>query len=325
MHEAYRTNARKSLLLSVELFRVLDSLAAGGVRVIPFKGPALASLAYDDPGLRAFSDLDLLVERGDFTAARTILLSLGYASPVPEGLPDGFLDWNEELPLLNARVGIRVDLHWRPLPAHFSTLGPGFFFERTRPVVIDGRPVPTFSPEATFLYLCAHGGKHAWSSLKWLADAAHLVHRRQLDWTLILAETEARRLDGWVLLTLALLKDLLGVECPVPSGGVVPRTGAYRIARRNLTTVTRESNRFREFRFQMRLVMPLRDKRRLAFSMLAPSPLDAAKIRLPNSISGLYYPLRLARLACEQPGRLLAALCRSHSKGSNGANTKNPA
>ncbi|MGA2433900.1 MAG: nucleotidyltransferase family protein [Bryobacteraceae bacterium] len=306
MRESYLANARKSLLLTAELLRLLDAFGGLGLRVVPFKGPVLAWLAYRNPELRAFSDLDLLVGRADFPAARRLLSAFGYATLSPENLPGGFLDWNEELPLFNPRSGMRVDLHWRPLPAHLPSLPPEYFLEDAVPVEIDGRQVQTFAPEKTFLYLCVHGGKHAWGSLKWLADLAHLAHRRPLNWALILAEARARRVSRFVLLTSGLLEDLLGVQCPiVPEETSARRSRAYRIARNNLLSAARDSDRFRELRFQIRLVEPILDKCRLLGSMLAPTPLDTEKIRLPKTMFGLYYPLRLARLAVDAAGRRL--------------------
>ncbi len=62
-----------------EIRRVLDALAAAGVRAVLFKGTALAYSRYAHPALRPRADTDLLVPREHLEAARAALTALGYA------------------------------------------------------------------------------------------------------------------------------------------------------------------------------------------------------------------------------------------------------
>jgi hypothetical protein len=68
----------RSLYLANQLTHVRGLLEQSGVTVIAFKGPTLAALAYREPGLREFSDLDLLVPFFEFPAARQTLIPHGY-------------------------------------------------------------------------------------------------------------------------------------------------------------------------------------------------------------------------------------------------------
>ena len=56
--------------------------------MIPLKGPALAEALYPDPGLRPFTDLDLLVRREDAARAVALLGEVGRsgvgAMPAPQ-------------------------------------------------------------------------------------------------------------------------------------------------------------------------------------------------------------------------------------------------
>lgn len=57
-----------------------------------------------------------------------------------------------------------------------------------------GTNVATFSIEDTILFLCVHGGVHAWFRLFWLNDLARLLLKYQtVDWTTLMEH--AARLD----------------------------------------------------------------------------------------------------------------------------------
>ena len=59
----FQTSARQSLLLTAELFRIVDHLKSSGITALAYKGPVLAHLLFDDVTGRQFGDLDLLVRK----------------------------------------------------------------------------------------------------------------------------------------------------------------------------------------------------------------------------------------------------------------------
>lgn len=66
-------------LRAAEMRRVIDVLAAGGVRAVILKGSALAYTLYPAPWCRTRADLDVLVARADRAEAGRLLQSIGYA------------------------------------------------------------------------------------------------------------------------------------------------------------------------------------------------------------------------------------------------------
>jgi len=303
---AFLRNTRRNIMLAAELLDVLDALAAAGLPALPFKGPALAWSIYDSPGLREFSDLDLLVHRKDFVAARRVLAALGY-TPSDGHVPTAFLDYNNELPLHHAQRRIQIDLHWHPTGAFHGLVEPEFFWSSLAQVEIGGRAVETFSAERTFVYLCLHGGGHGWHSLKWLSDLAHLAASHALDWQRLLREARSRRITRHVLLGMALAEDLLGTECPAP---VPLRTmksrRVFAQARGHLLNGWPGQGRFREMLFQWPLLERGRDKFQLLWTMLQPTPADLGAVRLPPSCFGFYYGVRAARLVCSTAAGFLS-------------------
>ena len=57
----YHANDMRNIILTRELLRLLQLLAAHGIEAVPYKGPALALTLYNNLALRQFTDLDILV------------------------------------------------------------------------------------------------------------------------------------------------------------------------------------------------------------------------------------------------------------------------
>ena len=70
----------RTLGLTGELLRILTVFEKHQIEAIPFKGPVLALLAYGDPSLRMFADLDILIREADLTRAREVLAADGYVA-----------------------------------------------------------------------------------------------------------------------------------------------------------------------------------------------------------------------------------------------------
>src|SRR5436190_22291660 len=66
LRAAHRSHASRCLKLSGVLVKIMGSLRSQGIRVLTFKGPTLALLAYGDTALRRFNDLDVWVHPADF-------------------------------------------------------------------------------------------------------------------------------------------------------------------------------------------------------------------------------------------------------------------
>jgi len=55
-----RTQHLFTLSMTAELFRILDAFGQTGIETILVKGPVVSFLAYGDPAVRCYVDLDLL-------------------------------------------------------------------------------------------------------------------------------------------------------------------------------------------------------------------------------------------------------------------------
>ena len=219
-------NARRNLVLTGELLRILDLLEGHGIPAIPLKGPVLAAAIYGDLSLRQFTDLDILVDRRDAVQAREVLIAQGY-EPLRRLTPAqvaAHLRYEVHDALIGPRDRVGVELHWAFAPpcCAFALL-PREVWGRLCPVVLGGRPVRTLAPADLLLFLCVHGAKHEWERLEWICGVAELLGGPQcLAWPAILLQCHRLGIERALHVGLLLAQDVLDAHLP-PSVARVAR------------------------------------------------------------------------------------------------------
>src|ERR1041385_4302029 len=93
-----------------------------GVPIVPFKGPVLALLSYGDVSLRAFGDLDLLVQPADAQKARSVLTDAGYKTEFePHSREDEFIQNSEQvMRFVRSDAASVIELPWQFDPRHLA-------------------------------------------------------------------------------------------------------------------------------------------------------------------------------------------------------------
>jgi hypothetical protein len=314
LRDRFRRNTISNLLLASELRSLLDRFEAAGIKAIPFKGPTLAAYAYGDLALRQFHDLDLLLRRDDVLAAKNLLVESGYRA-------EHRFSQAQEAALLRSECeytfkgSVYVELQWEIVPANFAfTINDAALWQRVREIEVEGLCLPMLAPEDLLLILCAHGTKHNWTRLAWIADVAEVLrHGGEINWPALLER--ARKLGGTRMLCLGtgLAHHLLGASLPV--------TLARKIAndhkiRQLITEVSgrlfiegRNDGALRQSLFYIRSRERLRDRARCYLHMaLSPNIKDITSTNLVRPFRWLYYPLRPLRLGTKYGQRLLKRL-----------------
>jgi hypothetical protein len=218
----YSVNSAKNRFLAGELLHILQLFDAEQILAVPFKGPVLATILYRDLGLREFSDLDILIRERDIPKAREILSNQGYRSNLANAVitPDVNVD-----ELHSASTGISIELHWQFSPRRFvPSLSAEHVWNGVEQVVIFGRKkkIWSFSFQDMFLFLAVHGGKHCWSSLKWLCDLAEFIRSNpEVDWPGLFNRAETLGAARTCRLGTYLAAELLQAEAPATVACVV--------------------------------------------------------------------------------------------------------
>jgi len=172
-----------TLSLTAELFRILDDFSNAHIDSIPVKGPVISQLAYGDPALRSFGDLDLLLRHRDIEAAIERMKAMGFDLDASvKALQAGKIPGE----YLFRRIGTPrlVELHTEKTFRHYpEPMRIEEMIERKRRMRLDGREVPVLSLEDEVVFDCVHGGKDFWERLMWVSDVAAILARYpEIDW-----------------------------------------------------------------------------------------------------------------------------------------------
>lgn len=183
LKETHRAHVIFSLQLTGELFRVLDRLAGAMIETAAVKGPVLSMRCYGDPGLRQYTDLDLIVPTKDIRRTTELMLDLGYQPRIPlQTIVDGKIpgEYVFRRPDTNVLVEFHTEHTFRYHPRRLPLEK---VLARKAWVSIDSRRVPALSVEDELVLICIHAAKHMWERLAWVADvAALLAQHPPLDW-----------------------------------------------------------------------------------------------------------------------------------------------
>lgn len=204
-----------TLSLTAELFRILQDFANAGIDTLLVKGPLTSLLAYGDPAVRNYSDLDLLLPQRDIAVAAQHMLALGFHSDVPVSVIRAGKVPGEYV-FRRPGTSCIVEFHTERTFRYYPKLMPiDELFARKRMVVLDGREVPALSLEDDFLFGCIHGTKDFWERLLWVSDVAAIMARHpELEWEKLRRFAKDVRAERMFHVAIQAASSLLGVKLP---------------------------------------------------------------------------------------------------------------
>ncbi|BCL60445.1 hypothetical protein DGMP_11380 [Desulfomarina profundi] len=296
-----------NLFLSGTLISILSTFNDEGIRAIPFKGPVLTEMIYGNLSLRSFNDLDILVSRNSLAKAIDLLFQQGFS-------PDIDLNAKQLIKLADKghhatmiRGNVIIELHWELTGRYFSrpitleTLEP-----RITQTTFSGCKVHSLSPEDLLIYLCIHGCRHHWHQLDAICCVAKLIHvRPDLDWKLIMHLCDRQGSSRMVALGLLLSNKIAGVKLPEDALEITNNYSQLQklypiILERLFPSRSHENIKFGFFQyvgFHHEVMSNHLDWLRYCLRpLLNPTHSDWLWIRLPASLSLIYYLFRPVRL-----------------------------
>jgi hypothetical protein len=291
----YSANSAKNRFLTGELLHILQLFESEHILAVPFKGPVLAAVLYGDLALREFTDLDILIRERDIPKAREILSKQGYRSNAASAVIIADLNVDE---LHCASTGISVELHWQFSPRRFvSSLAAEDVWNSIEPTTILGRQVWSFSAQDLFLFLAVHGGKHSWSSLKWLCDLAEFLRSHpELDWPRLVTRAEALGAGRTCRLGIYLATELLQAPMPPEVASAVKDDAQVEHLAEEVRLRIEDARSVDAIEgqiFNLRLKERLRDKIRYVFLQCTQySGEEERFLPLPSTLSFMYFLVR---------------------------------
>ena len=308
-------NGARNLFLVSNLFSVLELFEKHNIPALSFKGPALTENIYGNVTLRSFSDLDILISRTDLNKAVLVLQEQGFH-------PDINLDPKQFLKLADKghhavliKDSVVVELHWELTGRYFSkNITIESVSPRMETIPLTGKSLTTLGAEDLLIYLCIHGCRHHWIQLDAVCCIAELINKKTtLDWELIYQLAEKQGALKMTLLGLLLAQKLLDLVLPIKVEKKINRyqkldSIAYQITEK-MFFPPEESQQLMNYREYVLFHYAIMDKRIdwLAYCikpLLNTTHSDWQWVRLPASLSFLYYILRPLRLISTYSNKL---------------------
>jgi hypothetical protein len=185
LRDAYRFSGLHSEMRAIDLKEALMRLSSAGIEAIVHKGWATARL-YPQPGMRTYSDIDLLVRPDQLPATRAAL----------EGRPSNACP----IDLAHSEITELDSVNWDAL------------YSRTRIVSLGTANVRILGAEDHLRGLCIHCLKHGVASPLWLVDVAVTIEAAPADFDWDLCVRRRQPQASWVRAALSLAHRLLQAD-----------------------------------------------------------------------------------------------------------------
>ncbi len=205
--------------LSSRLQRTVAALATARVPVILLKGAAVGAMRDATFRERPMTDVDILVDRGDSTRAREIVVASGWPETTDPVLLELLKDQHHLPHFVDPQMpGIRLELHVALLPDDHS-----FAFDeadiwrdaRPAPMPFAGARIP--SPHHSLIHACIHfAWQHtlqfgSWRTFRLIGG---LIASGAVDWAAFIVQARAARAASACHWTLRLAQRLSGLSIP---------------------------------------------------------------------------------------------------------------
>jgi hypothetical protein len=177
------------------------------------KGPALAHLAFTDPSLRSFGDIDILVPGSDFDDTIARLVTCGGTARYREPRRNFTARFGKGVCVVTAD-GLEIDVHRVFVAGPFGlAIEPADLFAEPDSIVLGDRTVPVPGARVRFLHACYHVALTS-PRLSAARDVAQMVWAPDLDMPGVLALAARWRGRAVVQAAITMTAKRLGVLLP---------------------------------------------------------------------------------------------------------------
>jgi len=213
----YQTIAH-NLQLIHDLKEILHGLNKEGIDVVLLQGMILLQQVYDDVGLRPMTDIDLWVQKKDFSDFICVLDKCGYQR-------------DPLYPYTFRKGTTTLDLHTHILGGDriktrrlLLAKGQECIYQKTSVIEFEGECARSLGKYDQVLYLCLHALKHNVERLLWLADIENLVfHWKGSHWKALMDRAKELGQERSIVHVGFLLVHLLGFSPPEKVHGVLEK------------------------------------------------------------------------------------------------------
>lgn len=201
-----------ALIYQNELTRLASAFEEHKISPVILKGPALQTGAYDDPGQRPITDLDLLISPKELPKMKEILSSHGYQYEDDIPWEANCHKQNWIYPQGEGQSPLRIELHTRLFAKEPKDLK--WKFEDYTIA-----PYRTLQLTDNLVFLIGHlAYQHTFARLWWLIDIDRLLRKNgNVDWVEFENKVKLLRIENSTGATLFALLKILRSKIEVPS------------------------------------------------------------------------------------------------------------
>lgn len=306
LREHFENNVKKNLMMFRELLNVIQILHKNGINPIPYKGPVLAIMTYNNLGLREFVDLDFYVTKEEVLKTQEILIENGY-EPLME-LTDNqkrvFFKFQREYHFMNESTHITLEIKWKflstmfPIQNELFTSYPNAFKE----VNLDQYKVKTIQPELLIMILCTHNASHSFSDLYRFCDLSELIKsQNNVNWQELIKIAEQLEMKRIFLVNLCLLREMFQIDIPKAVLDLISKDKMiFEISEKIINRLFSDKKSLGNMGI-LTLQTALREKmitkiRTVLHLIFTPTPEVIESVSLPRTLEPLYYFLKVNQM-----------------------------
>jgi hypothetical protein len=207
----------RSLQQTAELVNLIELFGSQDIDLIPLKGVTLSIQLYGDPCTRSSSDIDILIKPENLDRVFGLLEKEGFQS----GLHGTVLSAKQlnyirnnlyHMEYSHAGKGLTLEVHWNLgslwLPAHVNNV-----WNALTHMTWMGTRITNLDDDTLLLFLCDHGSRHRFCSLKWLSDVARILSsERPQGWSELFRLADSLDLKHTLTHTALMVRWVYGIE-----------------------------------------------------------------------------------------------------------------
>lgn len=205
--------ARRNMMMTSELLRIMKLLEDSGINALAIKGPVLSQIIHGDVTSRQYADIDILLSEEDLEKAVLKLNESGYVSDQPIKFLKNkkLLAVLKDFVLYNKSGSITVEIHWKLFLEHQikHLVESGIVNVKNKiNVEINNTKIDSLENNTNFLYLILHGSKHLWERIEWLVDIDRMVRKYDFNLEAVVLLIDDIRTKKMILLGIIMCHEL---------------------------------------------------------------------------------------------------------------------
>lgn len=194
----YYSALRKKKWLVSDLQELVHNARIHGIDMLVMKGPGLSMMLYDEPFIRSYGDIDILIKESDFNAIDKIMKNIGYyprvfgnsgrRTPIPIFNDPASQDIKYKKFDLDRDLNgtFEIKRHIWPISSNFSNE----YFNNLQKLYLNNTSIPVLDIQYTFLVLCSYAYNYTESSygvfakncLRDYSEIYTYIHKYTINW-----------------------------------------------------------------------------------------------------------------------------------------------